>query len=143
MRMLPRYCITFAVVACVAVTAAAQPVQKEPKRAGPRSEGDCDFVGTWQGANCLDVRVKRLDAKLNATYKQALAGQEARGLAEEMRKAQRIWLQHTHTHCDFVGTWEGVSGAGAAYYKLSCIAREYGARIEFLKRVAVSDPADR
>ena len=103
---------------------------------GAQSEESCDFAGTWQGANCLETRIKRLDATLNAAYKRALVGQTSRGLTEELRKSQRGWLQHVNANCDFVGAWEGVSGAGASYYKLSCLAREYEARIEFLKRVA-------
>jgi len=129
-------CDGVAVVAFVMASAAAQPVQKESKDAipnggagtGAQSEQDCDFAGTWQG-DCLDARIKRLDMTLNAAFERALVGQASRGLSEELHKSQRAWLQYLKANCGFVGVWGGVSGAGSAFYKQSCIAREYVARI--------------
>ena len=69
------------------------------------AEQSCDG-NTYQMVECLKARTARWDKRLNAAYQKAL---EAAGNAQrdQLRAAQRLWVQYRDANCLYYGMGEG------------------------------------
>jgi uncharacterized protein YecT (DUF1311 family) len=77
-------------------TLAAEEADKEPS---------CDG-STNQIVECQKAKLARLDQRLNAAYQQALKNASP-GQLEQLRIAQRLWLQYRDANCLFYDKGEG------------------------------------
>jgi uncharacterized protein YecT (DUF1311 family) len=75
---------------------AAEEADKEPS---------CDG-STNQIVECQKAKLARLDQRLNAAYQQALKNASP-GQLEQLRIAQRLWLQYRDANCLFYDKGEG------------------------------------
>ena len=81
----------------VAFAAAAEPAAD--------STDDCDG-GTLQLIECIDGKTKPWDRRLNAAYQQALKDANP-GQRDQLRAAQRLWVQYRDANCDYYSLGEG------------------------------------
>ena len=68
---------------------------------GPSCDGS-----TYEIVECQKAKLARLDQRLNAAYQQALKDVSA-GQLEQLRIAQRLWLQYRDANCLFYDKGEG------------------------------------
>jgi uncharacterized protein YecT (DUF1311 family) len=94
--MLSRLIAVAAIGLVSSATLAAEKAEKEPS---------CDG-STYQIVECQKARLARLDQRLNAAYQQALKDASP-GQLEQLRIAQRLWLQYRDANCLFYGKGEG------------------------------------
>jgi uncharacterized protein YecT (DUF1311 family) len=76
-------------------------------RAGDQDEPDQSCDGnTYQMVECLKAKTALWDKRLNAAYQKALgtAGDKQR---EQLRAAQRLWVQYRDANCLYYGMGEG------------------------------------
>ena len=68
-------------------------------------EQSCDG-NTFQMVECLKAKTAQWDKRLNAAYQKALAaaGDKQR---EQLRVAQRLWVQYRDANCLYYGMGEG------------------------------------
>ena len=83
---------------CLVTSAAAAGDQGDP---APSCDGS-----TPEMVNCLAVRTAQWDKRMNAAYQKALgdAGAQQR---EQLRAAQRLWIQYRDANCQYYGLGEG------------------------------------
>jgi uncharacterized protein YecT (DUF1311 family) len=69
------------------------------------AEQSCDG-NTYQMVECLKAKTAQWDKRLNAAYQKAL---EAAGNAQrdQLRAAQRLWVQYRDANCLYYGMGEG------------------------------------
>jgi uncharacterized protein YecT (DUF1311 family) len=67
---------------------------------------------------CIDMHLKKEDAKLNQNYREAMK-RIAAFRRESLRKVQRLWISYAHTKCDFLYLKE--SGSGGLVDAHSCL----------------------
>jgi uncharacterized protein YecT (DUF1311 family) len=69
------------------------------------SEQSCTG-NTFEMVECLKARTARWDKRMNVAYQQALkdAGDKQR---EQLRTAQRLWIQYRDANCLYYGLGEG------------------------------------
>jgi uncharacterized protein YecT (DUF1311 family) len=69
------------------------------------SEQSCDG-STYQMVECLKAKTAQWDKRLNAAYQKALeaAGDKQR---DQLRAAQRLWVQYRDANCLYYGMGEG------------------------------------
>ena len=69
------------------------------------AEPSCDG-NTYQMVECLKAKTAQWDKRLNAAYQKAL---EAAGNAQrdQLRAAQRLWVQYRDANCLYYGMGEG------------------------------------
>ena len=69
------------------------------------SEPSCDG-STYQMVECLKAKTAQWDKRLNAAYQKALdaAGDKQR---DQLRAAQRLWVQYRDANCLYYGMGEG------------------------------------
>lgn len=74
-------------------------------RAADEAEPSCDG-NTYQMVECLKAKTAQWDKRLNAAYQKALgtAGDKQR---EQLRTAQRLWVQYRDANCLYYGMGEG------------------------------------
>ncbi|MDR2857380.1 MAG: lysozyme inhibitor LprI family protein [Novosphingobium sp.] len=66
---------------------------------------DCDG-GTTEMVECLSAQAVMWDKRLNAAYKDALEAAQGEQ-REQLRAAQRLWLQYRDANCLYYGLGEG------------------------------------
>ena len=68
-------------------------------------EKSCDG-NTFQMVECLKARTAQWDKRMTTAYQQAIkdAGEEQR---EQLRTAQRLWIQYRDANCLYYGLGEG------------------------------------
>ena len=66
---------------------------------------DCG-VSTPEMVDCLNAQAAQWDKKLNAAYKAALDAAEPKQ-REQLRKAQRLWVQYRDANCTYYSLGEG------------------------------------
>jgi uncharacterized protein YecT (DUF1311 family) len=79
---------------------------------------------TMREAECFSIELTEADAKLNATY-QSLIGlvrNHGEDWVEDLRKAQRKWLEFKALNCEFYGNYLK-GGTGAGLYHIDCAIR--------------------
>ena len=74
-------------------------------RAADEADPSCDG-NTYQMVECLKAKTAQWDKRLNAAYQKALgaAGDKQR---EQLRAAQRLWVQYRDANCLYYGMGEG------------------------------------
>lgn len=94
--------LRIAAVAAAALTGAAVSAfagdQGEP-------EQSCDG-STYEMVECLKAQTAQWDKKLNAAYKSALDAAQPKQ-REQLRVAQRLWVQYRDANCLYYGLGEG------------------------------------
>ena len=79
--------------------------QEEKKDDIPDPE--CDG-GTMQMVQCLAEATAKWDKRLNEAYREALNDKETpKEQREQLRKAQRLWLQFRDANCEYYALGEG------------------------------------
>ena len=63
-------------------------------------------VSTPEMVDCLNAQAAQWDKKLNAAYKSALDAAEPKQ-REQLRKAQRLWVQYRDANCAYYYMGEG------------------------------------
>ena len=69
-------------------------------------EKNCDG-STYEIVQCQVERLAVLDKRLNAAYQRALKEAQSDKQREQLRKAQRLWLQYREANCLYYGLGEG------------------------------------
>ena len=100
----------FAGVLLFAFAALAQDAKKEDI-----PDPECDG-GTYQLVKCLSDATAKWDKRLNAAYREAINDKEApKEQREQLRKAQRLWVQFRDSNCEYYALGEGsISRVNAA-----------------------------
>ena len=70
------------------------------------AEPHCDG-STYEIVECLKGQVAQWDKRLNAAYQQALKDAVSPQQAEQLRKAQRLWVQFRDANCLYYDLGEG------------------------------------
>ena len=71
-----------------------------------QEEKGCDG-STYEMVECQKGKLAVLDKRLNAAYQQALKQAVSEKQREQLRKAQRLWLQYRHENCEYYELGEG------------------------------------
>jgi uncharacterized protein YecT (DUF1311 family) len=96
--------------AAVLIGAAAFALAEEPGDSEPHCDGS-----TYEIVECLKVQTAQWDKRVNAAYSQALKDAEGKQ-REQLRVAQRLWLQYRDANCLYYGLGEGtISHIEAGY----------------------------
>ena len=97
MSMMPR-----AIIGLVAILALGSAVH-----AGDQSDAEPSCDGnTFQMVECLRAKTAQWDKRLNAVYQKAV--QDAQPTQrEQLRTAQRLWVQYRDANCLYYGMGEG------------------------------------
>jgi uncharacterized protein YecT (DUF1311 family) len=88
------------VVAVAALSPAARAGGKADAGAG------CDGVSTPEIVNCVMAETAKWDKRMNAAYQKALKDDEAKR-QEQLRAAQRLWVQFRDANCLYFDMGEG------------------------------------
>ena len=106
----PAWISTLAGVLLFAFAALAQDAKKEDI-----PDPECDG-GTYQLVKCLSDATAKWDKRLNAAYREAINDKEApKEQREQLRKAQRLWVQFRDSNCEYYALGEGsISRVNAA-----------------------------
>ena len=76
-------------------------------RAGGKDAGaGCDGVSTPEIVNCAMAETAKWDKRMNAAYQKALKDDEAKR-QEQLRAAQRLWVQFRDANCLYFDMGEG------------------------------------
>jgi uncharacterized protein YecT (DUF1311 family) len=89
-------------IGLVAVLALA-PAAHAGEQDGP--EQSCDG-STYQMVECLKEKTAQWDKRLNLAYQKALEG-AANAQRDQLRAAQRLWIQYRDANCLYYGMGEG------------------------------------
>ena len=74
-------------------------------RAADEADQSCDG-NTYQMVECLKAKTAQWDKRLNAAYQKAL-GTASDKQREQLRAAQRLWVQYRDANCLYYGMGEG------------------------------------
>ena len=88
------------IVALVALAPAAHAGDKGDGGAG------CDGVSTPEIVNCVMAKTAQWDKRMNAAYQKALKDDEPKR-QEQLRTAQRLWIQFRDANCLYFDMGEG------------------------------------
>ena len=91
----------------ISIAAAAMAVLASTAYAGDQGEPEPSCDGnTFQMVECLKARTAQWDKRMTIAYQQAMkdAGEKQR---EQLRAAQRFWIQHRDANCLYYGLGEG------------------------------------
>ena len=92
--------VSLTAAAFVALAAAAHAEDKtEPEKS---CEGN-----TFQIVECLKARTAEWDKRMNAAYQQATKDAANPKQREQLRAAQRLWIQYRDANCLYYGLGEG------------------------------------
>lgn len=70
------------------------------------TEQACDG-STYEIVECLKGKIAQWDKRLNIAYQQALKDAVSPKQAEQLRKAQRLWVQYRDASCEYYALGEG------------------------------------
>jgi uncharacterized protein YecT (DUF1311 family) len=88
------------IVALVALAPAAHAGDKGDGGAG------CDGVSTPEIVNCVMAKTAQWDKRMNAAYQKAMKEDEPKR-QEQLRTAQRLWIQFRDANCLYFDMGEG------------------------------------
>jgi uncharacterized protein YecT (DUF1311 family) len=88
------------IVALVALAPAAHAGDQRDAGAG------CDGVSTPEIVNCVMAKTAQWDKRMNAAYQKALKEDEPKR-QEQLRTAQRLWIQFRDANCLYFDMGEG------------------------------------
>jgi uncharacterized protein YecT (DUF1311 family) len=86
-----------------AVMAALAPAADARDHGEPAS---CDGVSTPEIVDCVNAKTAQWDKRMNAAYQRALKADEPRR-QEQLRTAQRLWIQFRDANCLYFDMGEG------------------------------------
>lgn len=91
----------------MAVSAAAMLALASVAQAGDQGDPEASCDGnTFQMVECLKAKTAQWDKRMNIAYQQAL--KDAVGKQQEqLRAAQRLWIQYRDANCLYYGLGEG------------------------------------
>jgi uncharacterized protein YecT (DUF1311 family) len=69
---------------------------------GPACDGS-----TVQMVECTGAKTAQWDKRMNVAYQQALKGAVTQGQHDQLRNAQRLWVQYRDANCLYYGMGEG------------------------------------
>ena len=93
--------IALALVATAALTGAAVAASAAPLATNQRCDGS-----TYQMVECLKAKTAQWNRQLNVAYRAALKAAEPKQ-AEQLRKAQRLWIKYRDANCLYYDLGEG------------------------------------
>lgn len=85
-------------IACLALVA--------PMRAEDIPDPECDG-STQQMVECMADVTEKWDKRLNEAYREALTDATSNRQREQLRKAQRLWVQFRDANCMYYALGEG------------------------------------
>ena len=91
----------------IAVGAAAMLALASVAHAGDQGDPEASCDGnTFQMVECLKAKTAQWDKRMTIAYQQAMtnAGQQQR---DQLRAAQRLWIQYRDANCLYYGMGEG------------------------------------
>ena len=94
------------------------------------AEQSCDG-STYEIVDCQKGKLAVLDKRLNAAYQQALKQAVSDKQREQLRKAQRLWVQYRDANCEYYELGEGTI---ARVYGGSCMLDLTRTRAEELEQ---------
>jgi uncharacterized protein YecT (DUF1311 family) len=90
------------IVGLLAILALAPAVHAGDKSAG---EAACDG-NTYQMVECLKAKTAEWDKRLNVAYQKAVQDAQP-AQRDQLRTAQRLWIQYRDANCLYYGVGEG------------------------------------
>ena len=72
----------------------------------PGEPSSCDGVSTPEIVDCVNAKTAQWDKRMNAAYQKALKADEPRR-QEQLRIAQRLWIQFRDANCLYFDMGEG------------------------------------
>ena len=91
----------------ISLGAAAMVVLATVARAGDQGDPDKSCDGnTFQMVECLKAKTAQRDKQLNIAYQQALKAANDKQ-REQLRTAQRLWIQYRDANCLYYGLGDG------------------------------------
>jgi uncharacterized protein YecT (DUF1311 family) len=88
-------------VAAIAVACLSAPARPEDAR-----EISCDG-STYEMVECLKAKTAQWDRRLNTAYRKVLRDAANAAQANELRAAQRTWVQYRDANCRYYDAGEG------------------------------------
>ena len=90
------------------IVIAAMAVLIPTARAGDKGDAGagCDGVSTPEIVNCVGVETAKWDKRMNAAYQKVLKDDEPKR-QEQLRTAQRLWVQFRDANCLYFDMGEG------------------------------------
>ena len=77
-------------------------------RAGDQGDGEQSCDGsTYQMVECLKAKTAQWDKRMNVAYQQALKDAVGDKQREQLRTAQRLWIQYRDANCLYYDLGEG------------------------------------
>jgi uncharacterized protein YecT (DUF1311 family) len=117
--------VALTMVATAALTGAAVAASAAPLATNQRCDGS-----TYEMVECLKAKTAHWDRQLNTAYRAALKAAEPKQ-AEQLRKAQRLWIKYRDANCLYYDLGEGTIARIAAG---SCMLDMTRSRAQELKR---------
>lgn len=105
------------------------PFTPEFRRCEAKTEGV-----TPDAMDCIDKEFTRQDKRLNQAY-QALLSALPKRKQDELRKAQRAWLEYTEKDCSFLYDGQAFNGQDDRLNAAYCSARERAERATALQQL--------
>ncbi|MDH2382452.1 lysozyme inhibitor LprI family protein [Bradyrhizobium sp. CER78] len=91
-----------------ALVAAAFIIAASSAFAGDQGDGEQSCDGsTYQMVECLKAKTAQWDKRMNAGYQQALKDAAGDKQREQLRTAQRLWIQYRDANCLYYDLGEG------------------------------------
>jgi uncharacterized protein YecT (DUF1311 family) len=91
----------------IAVSAAAMLALASVADAGDQGDPEASCDGnTFQMVECLKAKTAQWDKRMNIAYQQALKDAAAKQ-QDQLRAAQRLWIQYRDANCLYYGLGEG------------------------------------
>ena len=91
----------------IAVSAAAMLALASVADAGDQGDPEASCNGnTFQMVECLKAKTAQWDKRMNIAYQQALKDAAAKQ-QDQLRAAQRLWIQYRDANCLYYGLGEG------------------------------------
>ncbi len=88
------------------IVAATAAMISAARAAGKDAGADCDGVSTPEIVNCVMAETAKWDKRMNVAYQKALKDAEAKR-QEQLRTAQRLWIQFRDANCLYFDMGEG------------------------------------
>jgi uncharacterized protein YecT (DUF1311 family) len=99
-----------------------------PAFAADDSEKHCDG-STYEIVECLKVQTAQWDKRMNAAYQQALKDAEGKQ-REQLRVAQRLWVQYRDANCLYYGLGQGTVSSIEAGYCMKDLTKTRAVELE-------------
>ena len=112
------------IAAAASIGAAAFAYAGEPDDPKPRCDGS-----TYEIVECLKVQTAQWDKRMTAAYQQALKDAQPKQ-REQLRAAQRLWIQYRDASCLYYGLGEGTIARIEAGYCMKDLTQTRAVELE-------------